>query len=209
MRSWACPSTPTTPRPRARSRAWEGSRSIAEKVAALRPDLVLAVAEGNAQGTRPRARGRGRCPSRSRRPDRSTPCSRASASSPSGSARPEEGRRLVAELERRRAAVRAAHRGPAEAPHAAARLAGSAAGRGRADLPERPADRGRRATTSSETAAAGRSSPASTSRRRRSSCSSFPTRPRRGRPGTARSRRARSRRGRSRAPAACASTRRS
>ena len=77
-----------------------------EKVAALRPDLVLAVAEGNAQGSVRALEAAGL-------PVTVTPSGSLDAVLASirivaeRLGRPEEGRRLVAELERRRAAVRA------------------------------------------------------------------------------------------------------
>jgi iron complex transport system substrate-binding protein len=77
-----------------------------EKVAALRPDLVLAVAEGNAQGSVRALEAAGM-------PVTVTPSGSLDAVLASirivaeRLGRPEEGRRLVAELERRRAAVRA------------------------------------------------------------------------------------------------------
>jgi len=77
-----------------------------EKVAAMHPDLVLAVAEGNAQGTVRALEAAGL-------PVTVTPSGSLDAVLESirivagGLGRPEEGRRLVADLERRRAAVRA------------------------------------------------------------------------------------------------------
>jgi iron complex transport system substrate-binding protein len=77
-----------------------------EKVAALHPDLVLAIAEGNAQGTVRALEAAGL-------PVTVTPSGSLDAVLESirlvaaRLGRPEEGRRLVAELERRRAAVRA------------------------------------------------------------------------------------------------------
>ncbi len=78
----------------------------AEKVAALRPDLVLAVAEGNAQGSVRALEAAGL-------PVTVTPSGSLDAVLASirivaeRLGRQEEGRRLVAELERRRSAVRA------------------------------------------------------------------------------------------------------
>jgi iron complex transport system substrate-binding protein len=77
-----------------------------EKVAAMHPDLVLAIAEGNAQGTVRALEAAGL-------PVTVTPSGSLDAVLESirivagGLGRPEEGRRLVADLERRRAAVRA------------------------------------------------------------------------------------------------------
>ena len=134
----------------------------AEKVAALRPDLVLAVAEGNAQGSvraleaaglpvdghAVRIARRGAREHPHRRPSGSAGPKRGGAWSPSSSGGVPPCARRTAGRTRPRTLLLVWPDPP------------QAAG-GRTFLNDL-LDRGRRATTSSETAAAGRSSPAST-----------------------------------------------